>query len=255
MGSEVSNLIDFRTDNEDENLLIDKYNPICLPYRVRYLSTNDQFRCSRDLFLRSLFDRLLTKTFSDDETHFLSRATDDYDILVVGGNDPTRMGRFLRANRPLLNTVVKIAIMQNSTPPRRARLLNYGFDDVLDSAKMSTNEARARMISISGHYELFRNALNSFHEKKTLVAHICNPSDLTTREFDVLFILSRSAGAAVSTRHLCREIDPVDHGKFKRSVQVIISNIRRKIRPQFRIEANYQGGYRLYKVDMQSASA
>ena len=243
---QANNLIEFAMSYGIESLIVSKSVKLSVEYRTRYLSTNDSFKNEHDAFVANIFDYTQIRQFSDDETFALSRAADDYDILIIGGSDPLRMGRFLRANRFLLNNIATIAVLHGSTPPRRARLLNVGFDDVIDSARMPVDEAMARIAAITQRYAVTRQVHHSMHEKKAGIAHLCNPTELTPRELALLAALSRNAGQAVAVSQLCRVIDPADPAKFKRSIKVSMSNLRRKLTPGYRIQTNFQGAYGLY---------
>ena len=99
---------------------------------IRYLSMNDLHREPRDVWLQNAFETFEQHTFVDLETRFLSIAEQDYETLIIGGNDPVRAARFLRINRPILARKVKIALMHGSLASKRAKALNAGFDDVFD---------------------------------------------------------------------------------------------------------------------------
>ena len=118
------------------------------PIRARYVTVRDEASDEREAFVRSVFGDVACFPFSDEGTFALSRAGTHYDILIVDVSDPLRMARYLRVNRALLRNVAKFAMMQESSPPRRARMLVAGCDDVLDGARMSPEEARMRVAAV-----------------------------------------------------------------------------------------------------------
>lgn len=83
----------------------------------------------------------------------ISPSRDPYDVLVVAGSDAKRLVKLLRCYLPVLGLVPKIAALEKSTPPERARLLNAGFDDVL-TAGVPVHEARARVMAIWQRYQM-----------------------------------------------------------------------------------------------------
>jgi len=246
-----SEVFSFGKNVEIYDFIVDKPNDTSLKYNVRYLSSNDSFNIDRSEFLEKIFVEIPTRPFSDDESYFLSRSQGDYEILLIGGIDPLRMSRFLRANKPILNRVAKIAVVRNSSPPRRARLLNCGFDEVIDTVKTPLPEARARIIAVMNRNLSIRAVERSVQEEIDAMAHICTPANLTPREFDLMRILSRNLGQTISVNAMCREIDPRDPASFKRSLKVNISNLRKKLRPGYRIEADFQNSYRLFQLSAQ----
>jgi len=222
-----------------------------LNYSVRYLSANDTSHEERGRFLEKLFEQIPTRSFSDDESYFLSRGLGDYDILVIGGIDPLRMSRYLRANKAILNQVAKIAVVRNSTPPRRARLLNCGFDEVVDIVKNPVDESRARIIAVMNRYDQSKAIERSVQDDHDAMTGICEPSNLTPREYELMSIFCRNAGITISINTMCRQINPRDPASFKRSIKVNISNLRKKLSPEYRIEADLQGAYRLFRLASQ----
>ena len=218
-------------------------------FRTRYLSSNDPSRERRDAYVQLAFSSIEIRPFVDDETFALSRAHVDYDILIVGGGDITRMRRFVRANRSILSSIVKIALLHGSNPPRRARLLTSGYDDVFDSDKMPTLEAKARIIASRHRYQSVQRARHVWQARKNDIAFICEHIALSPRHLNVLVILAGNIGAPVSIDTLCRLVKPADTFSFKRSIKGTISTIRRSLKPGFQIEASGVGGYRLFAMN------
>ena len=242
-----------QTDQSDDGG-IPEYFPDILKYSVRCLSANDSFHEEREDFLKKIFEQIPTRPFSDDESYFLSRGLGEYEILVIGGIDPMRMSRYLRANKAILNRVAKIAFVRKSTPPRRARLLSCGFDEVLDIIKTPVDECRARIIAVMNRYDQGKSVQRSAQEELDAMAGICKPSNLTPREFELMSVFCRHKGMTISVNNICRQIDPRDPASFKRSIKVNISNLRKKIFADYRIEADLQGAYRLYRPDSEPSS-
>lgn len=56
-----------------------------------------------------------------------------------------------------------------------------------------------------------------------------NPVDLTTTEFDLLILLARRAGRVQERSQLVEELRGIDFHSFDRTVDVIISRLRRKL--------------------------
>jgi len=56
-----------------------------------------------------------------------------------------------------------------------------------------------------------------------------NPVDLTTTEFDLLVLLARRAGRVQERSRLVEELRGIDFHSFDRTVDVIISRLRRKL--------------------------
>jgi DNA-binding response OmpR family regulator len=216
---------------------------------VRYLSTNDPDKTDRDKYVNSIFGEVVQRTFAYDETFLLSRASAEYDVLLIGGSDPQRMGRFLRANRALLNDIARVAVVTGSTPALRARMLNAGFDDVFDIARTPVEEARVRAVAISRDHAITRHTQSSVGQMSSVLEPICNPTSLTPREFALLWLMATNLGRPVPVAQMAHEIAHTDPARFRRAIKVSMSNLRRKLLPGWRIETDLQGGYRLYQQD------
>lgn len=223
-------------------------DPVAAPARhiARYLRVRDETFDAREAFVRAVFGDPACFAYSDDGTHALSRAHADYDILILDVADPARKGRFLRANRALLRQVAKFAIMHDSSPHRRARMLSAGCDDVFDVARMSPQEALLRVNAVMRRRDHRHAAWLDDRRAAADVAHIANPEGLTPRERALLAVLARQEGEAISVQRLCLLIAPPDAARFRRSLKVSISKLRRKLFEPWRIESAPGGGYGLY---------
>jgi DNA-binding response OmpR family regulator len=214
---------------------------------ARYISLNDCHVIQRDAFVQEIFPDVRRRAFADSETFALSKATDVYQILLIGGNDVPRMCRFLRHNQAILRSVIKIAVSCNLAPGERARLLNDGFDDVLCCRRTRVTEARARITAIDTRMEIARQARLASRPEQPDVTQFCDPDSLTGREYEILAALAQNTGVAKSLDQICRSIKPDDPAKFKRSAKVVISKLRRKIASDCAILSDHNNGYVLYK--------
>jgi len=244
----------FHITHTIDNFLIDHSLATKVECSARYQSFNDHAKEYRDKFAEHLVDTIMSRPFLDDDTFILSKAHGDYDVLITGGNDPARMGRFIRSNSLLLNNVAKIALIHDSTPPRRTRLLNYGFDEVIDSKKMHMDEARLRLKSVIIKYRANRNLLSDSFTKRNAVSLVCNPDLLTPREFEIAHTLVDNINSFVSIKKFCSEINPSDTTAFKGSIKVMISNLRKKLNSGYIIKNDYSRGYVLINKILESSN-
>ncbi len=213
--------------------------------QVRYLSMNDLHRDARDHWLQSALPGLEQYTFVDLETRFLSIAEQDYDALVIGGNDPVRAARFLRVNRPILARKVKIALMHGSLAGKRAKALNAGFDDVLDSARMAPEEAATRCAVILARYQAAAHQARAEQELASSLDRIAHLHMLGKRERHLLTLLANRLGEPVSHFKLRTELS---HGQDDLSynyLKVLASNLRAKLKPPYVLVPGGQGSYKI----------
>ncbi len=217
---------------------------------VRYLTVRDEGSDSREAFVRAVFGDLACFPFFDEGTFPLSRAETDYDILILDAADPARMARYLRINRAMLRNVAMFAIMQDSSPPRRARMLVAGCDDVFDCARISKEEAALRVDAVMRRYKAREATRQEGRRFAADVAHIAAPHLLTPRECALLKALTTQSGKAISAQQLCRFVAPQDPAPFKRSLKFAISRLRGKLYPHWRIKCVADTGYALVRVDV-----
>lgn len=213
--------------------------------QIRYLSMNDLHRDARDSWLEKAFLTFEQYTFIDLETRFLSIAEQDYDTLIIGGNDPVRAARFLRINRPILARKVKLALMHGSLASRRARALNAGFDDVFDSARMAPEEAGARCAVIGARYRAAAHQARAEQELENSLDRIAHLQLLGKRERQLLTMLASRLGEPVSHYRLRTELS---HGNDELSynyLKVLASNLRAKLKAPFVLVPGGQGSYKI----------
>lgn len=212
---------------------------------TKYLSMKDSCRFERDAWASRVFPHGMTCNFSDDGVESLSRHPMSYDVLIIGGNDVSRIGRFLKANRALVSGVVKICLMHGANAQRRAQALMAGFDDVLDSEKMQVEEAVARVSALHRRYgETLKKGLERARGDM-LLNQYAEANKLTARERSILTEMISGGRNFISysaIQRLCSDFHrPVSIG----NVKVIICNLRKKLRRGVKIVAEAHRGYRL----------
>ena len=220
-----------------------------------YIYINDLDQPDRDAFVSAVFGDVRKFAFQDDATYPISRAEADYPILLIDVTDPARMAKYLRTHRALLRNVPTFAIMTRSSPSRRARMLMAGCDDVFDSARITPQEAGLRLRAVLVRRAMARSGNDADRDAKVGFADLADPRGLTPREHALLVALAAAEGEALSLAALMRLVDHADPAKFRRSVKVSISNLRKKLKAPYRIEAAAFGGYRLVREETAPALA
>lgn len=215
------------------------------PGQIRYLSMNDLHREARDSWMQSAFETFEHHTFVDLDTRFLSIAEQDYDTLIVGGNDPVRAARFLRINRAILARKVKIALMHGSLASRRAKALNAGFDDVFDSARMSPEEAAARCTAILSRYQAAAQQARVEQELASSLERLAHVHLLGKRERQLLTLLANRLGEPVSHYKLRTELSQGNEEISYNYLKVLASNLRAKLKAPYVLVPGGQGSYKI----------
>ena len=217
--------------------------------KIRYLSNNDQYKTTRDVWVSSLFNNIEFYNLNYQETHSISRANSDYDIIIVGGNDSLRTANFLKANADLFGGAPRIVLMCHSDPRRRAQVLNAGFDDVLDCARMSSAECIMRVSALWRRHQLVVQIHAAKADALIALAALTKPEkNLTEAEVRVLTKLSENAGKVISYIKLCDAASKGYQGITLNHLKVLVSGLRKKIAQDWEINSVNSFGYMLSKV-------
>jgi len=118
--------------------------------------------------------------------------------------------------------------MNNSDPRRRAQALNAGFDDVLDSVRMSVSEALFRLIAICRRYQITKE--NKIRNEMRLreVNQIVNPdASLSNTELRILKLLLKNFQKIVPYSSLESEASKGYESISRSNLKVVISKLRK----------------------------
>lgn len=222
-------------------------SPVIFPdeLRVRYVSLNDAFGVQRLAWMHRVFHVFEEHQAHDGDSRYLSVADTDYDALVIGGNDVARVSRLIRQGQPLVNRKLKLSLMFGANPPRRAKAIAAGFDDVLDADRMHPIEAVARIRAMWRRYQVRFWHEKEAEERAGTIASLCRSSELTLKEQVIMEVLARQGGRTVPYIALRREVE-MRHGPITQAnLNVTICGLRKKLQPGVQIVAERQCGYRL----------
>ena len=214
---------------------------------LRYISINDQFRPERDAWIGSISENIQYYFSRFEDTHPLSSANSDYDILVMSGNDAARVAKFVKTNFALIGSRPRVALVSFWDPRRRTQVLNAGFDDVLDCSRMNPMEGVLRLSALWRRHQLAAQAQAERAEASRILAEFTKlEKSLTASEGRVLSKLSENIGKCVSYIKLC-DVASNNHESISLNhLKVIISGLRKKIESKFEIRSVNSYGYSLY---------
>lgn len=183
---------------------------------------------------------------SDEYTAFVDDAKDYYNTVFVVGTDPARVRKFLRTYRPLFMRKAKIALVKESRPRSRAQMLNTGFDDVFD-LETHPLEASVRLDAILGRVA-HSHAAETFDDVLKTHMRFYAETKLLEREVRILALLIANRGMPVR-KHLLTASTKSPHKSITpKSLQVLISGLRGKLKPNFRIVSHGASGYSFEEV-------
>lgn len=181
-----------------------------------------------------------TATISDNYTAFVDDANDYYNAVFVLGTDPARVRKFLRTYRPLFIRKAKIALVTDSRPCSRAKMLNTGFDDAFDLDETHHLEAVARLEAILSRVARSPVVQALDDDLQDRIGFYAE-GKLLEREVRILTMLIANRGMPVRKQLLTASTKSPHRSISSKSLQVLISGLRRKLKPSFRISHGASG--------------
>lgn len=220
--------------------------------RFRRLSTRmvflrDRAVEERSAWLREIYGECDQFRYFEHATAVFSSVHGNYDVFLAHGDDPVRLARLLRRNRPILMPKIKIALMSHSTPTDRAQLLNGGYDLVAD-CRMLRPEYVARVVAIHARSMLHAPRILGPLEDLRIVLrkYVVESVDMARMGNTELLLLARLAarkGRSVHSIELQKSAEGQARARSRKSLCVSISRLRRKLRPEYTIVSDYMNGY------------
>ncbi|MEO0030942.1 MAG: hypothetical protein RIS94_700 [Pseudomonadota bacterium] len=211
---------------------------------VRYVSLHDSQRARREDWLATVFDEWDEYPFGEDDANCLSIAFSRYDALVVGGNDTRRISRLIRPRQAILSRKLKICLVSDLHPQRRAQLMLAGFDDVFDITRLHPVEAVARVRAMWRRYEMRLGSDHAAQAEALQIDAVAHHALLTPRERSLLLaLLSRQGIVPYIVLRGCISNDH-EHVTLT-NLKVAISHLRKKLRAGVRIVSHARQGYEL----------
>lgn len=235
----------------------DPFEPGELAFKLAYLRDSgleqrrawlERLHCELDAGFR----------YCEFDSFIFSAQWGEFDVALVHGLDWRRLVGVLSANRALLRNRITIAVMNESSPTRRAALLMAGYDDVFD-LRMAIPEARARIrrhimrLSVSRNQGVLDTLGVSAWPKGVspalLPAIERAASRFTPRERLLFGCLFGGFGRVVLYSTLLRAYELRELKNGVKSLRVAMSGLRRKLDGLFEIMAHPHQGYELQLVE------
>jgi OmpR family response regulator RpaB len=100
--------------------------------------------------------------------------------------------------------------------------------------------------TISNHIKFRHLALNDDSHTVTLDSKVL---ELTTSEYRLLYLLAKSPGKAFSRDDILNELRGIEADLYTRSVDILISRLRQKLKPLKCIQTVWGSGYRFVEAE------
>lgn len=227
-------------DLNNKNLKID----------VRYVDLCDKESEIRKAWLEAFFASysilsLNRYDFNTKSEIILSTGRMNFDMILLGGKDASRIVAFLDEHSAMMRGKAKIGICLKSDPRRRAKMLMAGCDDVIDLSRTGHAELFGRLSAIWSRYVETKKVRLEAHELERRFAEVTFSTKLPPKFKQVLTCLLTSRNLAASHYSLLlaasSEFDLITIGNLK----VTISGIRKLLRPGVQIRSEPNSMYRL----------
>ncbi len=213
--------------------------------RIRYLSVNDAFSESRKIWMGDTFKHFEEFEYSENGSKFISVAEDDFDVLIVGGNDVRRICKIVRANQMILNRRLKISLMSKSSASRRAQVISAGFDDAIDVSRIAPMEAIARVNAMWARYQMRADRDSHDDMLRSRLDRISEYSRLSDRERKILALFLEK-GPGIISYFAMQQVASSSHETITfENLKVVICNLRKKLRDNVKIRSVHLRGYEL----------
>lgn len=221
------------------------YIPSVAALRIRYLTVNDASSESRKIWMSDTFKHFEEFEYSENGSKFISVAEDDFDVLIVGGNDVRRICKIVRANQMILNRRLKISLMSKSSASRRAQVISAGFDDAIDVTRIAPMEAIARVNAMWARYQM--RADRDCHDDmlRSRLDRIAEYNRLSDREQKILAMFLEK-GPGIISYFAMQQAASFGHETITfENLKVVICNLRKKLRDNVKIKSVHLRGYQL----------
>lgn len=236
-------------EDPDDLSLLFLNNPEYIGLRIRYISMSDSGSDQRREWVDRSLLHYTTYDFNTRPDILMSTAITDYDVVIFGGEDQRRIADFMKSQAPMMINKVKICICVKSDPKRRAKLIAAGFDDVIDTGRTHHIEFIARIYAIWRRYKYNAESRMQDNELGSMLARVSYLQKIPPKQRAVLvhLIKSRHQSATYNSLRIAASSDTSEISN--ENLKVIISNLRKFLRPGFRIVSDRSSSYRLTYPD------
>lgn len=200
---------------------------------MRLLLIEDDARLGKAIY-QGLLEEYACDWFRNAEDGGAALQEVEYDLMVLDINLPGMSGlEFLSSLRAGNHTIPVLLLTARDAPPQRVEGLDSGADDYLIKP-FDFEELLARLRALLRRKEKYQN--NILHYKDIELDILAKsvkkaglPHSLSSKEFDILYLLIDNAGRCLSKQQIEEKIYDWEHEFESNTVEVYISSIRRKL--------------------------
>lgn len=223
-------------------------HPEYLTLRIRYIEMQDAEAEDRRQWLDKALMHYSVNDFNTRPDILMSTAKMDYDVIIFGGEDYRRIADFMKEQLPMMVNKIKICICAKSDPKRRAKLINLGFDDVVDVRRTHPAEFIVRIFSFWKRYQNNASLRQQDNDLEKRILQVLFTNRIPPRLRSTIEHILNSPRNTATYNSLCIAVAPDSNPITKENLKVIISQLRKFLRPGYRILSDGHSSYTLSRL-------
>lgn len=213
--------------------------------KVRSIAIQDAGEDLRRSWLARIFRSHQPLDLSERPEILLSSALSDFDVILISGDDIDALCTFMSEYHLMMFGRAKICIGTRSSPGDRARLILAGFDEAVAAEDMAPLEFVARLYAIWGRYRGNRISGVEAMDSEAMIHLVAHATKLAPKNCAVLRQLIQSSGHEAGYAALCAAAGTAQAPIGLQNLKVLVSRIRKLLRPGFRVVHFEGSGYGL----------
>lgn len=204
-----------------------------MPVLMRLLLIEDDVRLGKAIH-QGLVEEYACDWFQNAEDGASALNEIDYDLIVLDINLPGMSGlEFLTSLRAKQKNIPVLLLTARDAPSQRVEGLDSGADDYLIKP-FDFEELLARLRALLRRKGKYQSAVIRYKDiELDMSAKSVKKADvyqsLSSKEFDILYLLIDNAGRCLSKQQIEEKIYDWDHEFESNTVEVHVSSIRRKL--------------------------
>lgn len=183
---------------------------------------------------QGLLDEYACDWFQNSEDGEAALKEVDYDLIVLDINLPGMSGlEFLSSLRAKNHMIPVLLLTARDAPPQRVEGLDTGADDYLIKP-FDFEELLARLRALLRRKGKYQSRVLQYRDieldmSAKTVKKAGALQNLSSKEFDILYLLIDNAGRCLSKQQIEDKIYDFEHEFESNTVEVYVSSIRRKL--------------------------
>lgn len=213
--------------------------------KFRYVTASDPDYNARCAWLDTVIQNYKSYNLSSAPEILTSTAFMDFDVFIFGGKNVAHAAAFIKRESVILKNKIKIYICRETDSRHRAKLIDAGFDDVMEANRTHPLEFISRLYAIWRRYGQVRMLAEETNAREHLLLSVSDFHKLTIRQRHVLLYLLDAPDMTSTYDSLRIVAAGAGREVSMESLKVTISTIRKFLRGEWKIVSDRISTYRL----------